>query len=239
MKYSGFVLMISFLLVRSVLADQVTLAAEDSWPPFSDQSGNGISKRIATAAFALSDIEIRTLVVPYARALKLTEGGRVDGCWNVTRQQNTESMFYFGNEPLLKADISFVYKTSTPGRFTSISDLPDGLSIGVIIDYEYGDEFEQQKHRFNIYEARGQIQLLKMLDGNRVAVALMFDDVYREVLQKSSYSPQLFHQGVMFYTSDIYIAFNKNSFLSPVYADALDKGLIELRKTGEYQQLLQ
>ena len=238
MKHCVLVLLLSFLLCKLALAEKVTLAAEDSWPPYSDQFGDGISKRIATAAFALSDIEIKTVVAPYARALKMTEAGQVDGCWNVTRQQSTEALFYFGNEPLLKSDISFFYKATAPRRFASISDMPDGLSIGVIIDYEYGDEFEQQRQRFRIYEARSQIQLLKMLEGNRVVVALMFDDVYNEVQQKSDYPSALFHQGATFYGSDIFIAFNKDNANSPAYASALDKGLIELRETGQYQQLL-
>ncbi|MGL5358725.1 MAG: amino acid ABC transporter substrate-binding protein, partial [Shewanella sp.] len=85
----------------------ITLAAEDSWPPFANHLGQGISHRLIKAAFRQSNIEVSSLVVPYARALMMAEKGRVDGVFNVTREASTEGRFVFGRIPLFKATASF------------------------------------------------------------------------------------------------------------------------------------
>lgn len=77
----------------------VQIAAENSWPPFSGRRGQGLSQQIAGEAFALSGYRLELTVVPYARALRLVDHGEVDGCWNVTRQANTQKRFHFGSEP--------------------------------------------------------------------------------------------------------------------------------------------
>ena len=51
----------------------VTIAAEDNWPPFSDERGRGLSTAIVSAAFKLAGYQIKTIAVPYARALYYTE----------------------------------------------------------------------------------------------------------------------------------------------------------------------
>ena len=58
----------------------ITLAAEDSWPPFANQFGQGISHRLIQAAFKQSHIEVNSLVVPYSRALMMAEKVQLMGC---------------------------------------------------------------------------------------------------------------------------------------------------------------
>lgn len=219
-------------------AGVIRIAAEDSWPPFSDHSGNGLSRQIATEAFALSGYQIDTLVVPYARALRLVEQGEMDACWNVTRQSNTEAMYHFGEEPLLQADISFFYRANTPMHYTDFADIPNGTKIGVIIDYEYGDEFEAHKSRFQIMAVSTQKSLLYMLKAGRFDVVLMFDKVFESNIKTLGLNLADYEKGHRFYTSDIYIAFNAASPQSAVYSQALDEGLKALRKSGRYQALM-
>ena len=65
----------------------ITIAAVDNWPPFSDEIGRGLSYTLVQAALRQSGYQLKTVVVPYARALYYTEHNMVDGCWNVTKQQ--------------------------------------------------------------------------------------------------------------------------------------------------------
>ena len=215
----------------------ILIAAEDSWPPFSNEKGEGISSRIATAAFNHSGYQIKTIVMPYARALREAASGGVAACWNVTRQTNTEETYHFGNEPLLQAKISFYYRKDTPLNYQSIDDLADNTQVGVIIGYEYGDDYENQKSRLQPKAVSNQFNLLKMLDAKRLDVVLMFDKVFESTIKKHNLNPDDYVRGVNFYTSDIYIAFHKESNDALRYSNALDKGLIHLKESGEYDKL--
>lgn len=223
----------------AVKSDQVVrIAAENSWPPFSGRRGLGLSQKIASEAFAVTGYRLDLIVVPYARALRLVDQGEVDGCWNVTRQANTEERFHFGTEPLLQADVSFIYRANNVYDFTTIADIPTGTKIGVIIGYEYGDEFELHKDRFQITSVPSQKSLLYMLSAGRFDMVLMFDEVFAFKLAELKLKPAGYVKGNNFYRSDIFIAFNASSPRSHILSQALDKGLQYLHKTGRYAEIM-
>lgn len=218
---------------------KLLIAAEDSWPPFSDRRGNGISYNLAKAALATQGYDLKKIVVPYARALQLTRSGKVDACWNVTRQYNTEEDFLFGDEPLFNADISFYYSVDRPSGFDSIESVPSDTRVGVILGYEYGDAFEQHKNRFKLVALPSQASLLKMMDAGRLDVVLMFDKVFDSVVASQKFEKEKFRKGNTFYTSQIYIAFSAKSDLSIQYSAVLDRGIRELKATGVYEMIFQ
>ena len=117
-------------------SQSITLAAEDSWPPFANQFGQGISHRLIAAAFKQSQVEVNSLVVPYSRALMMAEKGAVDGVFNVTREASTEQRFVFGNTPLFVAKASFYQRNQRPLIAANKWELPKGTVIGVIKSYE-------------------------------------------------------------------------------------------------------
>lgn len=217
----------------------ITLAAEDSWPPFADQLGQGISHRIIKAAFLPSGIEVKSLVLPYTRALMMAEKGSVDGVFNVTREASTEQRFIFGKIPLFVATASFYQKNQKPLNAINKWALPKGTVIGVIKSYEYGDEFSQlvQQQQLNIVTVATQHQLINLLLIGRIDTALMFDLVAKENLQKMGVD----HDITPVFTnhsSDIYLAFSKQNPQAQNLAKQLDEGLSLLKITGQYDTLL-
>lgn len=218
--------------------ETVVIAAEDSWPPFSDRNGRGISYDIAKAALATQGYDIKTIVVPYARALKLARHGSVDACWNVTRQSNTEKTYHFGEEPLLQADISYYYASGSKNDYEEMKRIPIGTRVGVVLGYEYGDQFEIFKNRFKVLALPSQASLLKMLKAGRLDVVFMFDRVFESIVAENKFDQADFRKGVRFYTSDIYIAFSPVIPKHLELSEALDRGLREIRKSGEYKRII-
>lgn len=214
------------------------LAAEDAWPPFSDAQGNGYSRDLALAAFALSGVSLEIQSVPYARALNMTLAGQVDGCWNVTRQPNTEEQYLFGDEPLFTASASYYFKTGKEKNWQSPADIPDGTVLAVINGYEYGAEFEKHRHRLKLIEVSKQQQMIAMLISERVAGAIFFDRVFDYTMAGSHYDRSLIRRGQQNHTSDIYIAFSRLNPASAEYAKQLDEGLKTLKSNGEYQRIM-
>lgn len=227
-----------FVFAAEVTDKTIVIAAENSWPPFSDKRGRGISYELAKAAFATQGYDIKTVVVPYARALKLTKAGEVHACWNVTRQPNTELVYHFGDEALLEASISLYYNMRNAQVYKSVAEIPDQTKIGVIIGYEYGDEYEQHKKRFDIASVSSQKSLLKMLRAKRIELAFMFDEVFKSTVETNNFDMNDYVQGAHIYKSEIFIAFDADSKQSQVYSEALDLGIRVLRETERYDAIL-
>ena len=215
----------------------IRIAAEDNWPPFSDHQGQGLSEQLVKAAFATQGYQITTVVVPYARALHFTSQGTTDACWNVTRQQNTEQEFTLHKIPLFTADSSFYYYR-TPQPYDSAAQIPNGTVVGVILGYEYGDLYEQHKHRFQLVQVSTHSQLIGLLNGGKLDLAIFFDDVLGYYLQNEGIKAKNIQRGKLNYRSEIYLAFSKENPQSSKRAEALDAGITELKKSGVYQQLL-
>ncbi|CAM4146148.1 transporter substrate-binding domain-containing protein [Shewanella livingstonensis] len=217
----------------------ITLAAEDSWPPFADEVGRGISHNIIRHAFELVDVDVSTIVVPYARGLIMTERGSVDGVFNVTREQSTIDRFVFGNEPLFTVTASFFFAKEYPSLANDKWQLPAKSSIGIVNGYEYGDEFLVlvEKLKLQVITVNSQRQLINLLLVGRIDSAIMYDlvaDVYIKQMGVSNDIKAKFNN----HTSEIFVAFSKLNPQSKHLSQLLDKGLLTLQKQGKYNQLL-
>ncbi|RYY02952.1 MAG: transporter substrate-binding domain-containing protein [Gammaproteobacteria bacterium] len=240
MAKSLFLLLILFF-TTTVFAQSppqlLILGAEDSWPPYTDKQGEGISTNIIRAAFAKEGIQTEIHVRPYARVLQEIKAGVLDGGYNVTRQQNTEAEFIFGHEPILRAKAYWYVSARSPITFSAISQVPDGLRVGGIIDYEYGDIYEQQRKRFREVRVPRQSQLLKMLEAGRIDAAVMFEEEANQALREMRLPANAVRKVMYNHTSDIYVAFSRKKEESAKNAVALDKGLKLLKTSGEYEKL--
>ena len=214
------------------------LGAEDSWPPYSNKSGQGISTNIVKAAFAKAGLETQVVVRPYARILQDVKAGALDAGYNVTRQQNTEQEFIFGKEPILQASAYWYFRPGASQPATTPKKLPDGYRVGAIIDYEYGDVYEAERHRFKEVRVPRQTQLIKMLKQGRIDAALMFEEEAKQTLKEMGLGNTVIQKGMFNHTSDIYLAFSRKKPHSQELAQKFDQGIKKLKETGEYKQLL-
>jgi len=247
MKHSIKILNFLFLFTAGALCqaasgnDSIILAVENSWPPYADANGSGISTEILKLALEAVDIKLIFKVYPYARVLNEVMKGTLVGGYNVTRQASTEQQFLFGKQPLLTASASFYFSSdnSLAKGYKSIADIPDGTTIGLIIDYEYGDEFEKHKHRFKQVRVPQQRQIVSMLRAGRLNTAILFDAVATHTLTTMQLEQTSLLKGPINHTSDIYVAFSRAHNLAEFYANKLDLGLQKIKNNGEYQKLLQ
>jgi polar amino acid transport system substrate-binding protein len=218
----------------------VRLAAEDSWPPYSDGQGKGLSHDLVKAAFKAVKHDVKVSVMPYARVEYLVQSGQFNGGFNVTRQESTESLFLFGKQSLLKAPASFFFNASDKTVYKSYDDIPDGTRIGLILGYEYGDIYQKNRERFKEVRVSKQHQIIRMLISGRIDAAIMFDEVAAYTLrEKLSLKSDAIVKGFKNHVSDIYLAFSLKHPMSGVYSERLDAGLKRLRASGEYGRIVQ
>ncbi len=216
----------------------VRLAAEDSWPPYSDGEGQGLSHDLVKAAFDVLDTDVETHVMPYSRVEHLIQSGQFNGGFNVTRQESTESLFHFGQEPLLTAPASFFFSPKSKTVYRSYEDIPDGTRIGLILGYEYGDIFQKNRARFQEIRVSKQQQIIRMLISGRIDAAIMFDEVAAHTLvEKLDLDAQAIVKGFQNHVSDIYVAFSLKDPMSGIFSERLDSGLRQLRESGAYEAI--
>ena len=230
-------LMLLCCYAASISADTLYIAAEDSWPPYSDSQGQGISQQLVRAALQTAGHDLRIEAMPYARALTLADYGDADAAWNVTLDDSTRLRFHFGQQPLLRASGYFYYPRGREQSYQSLADVPDNTRIAVINNYEYGNTFVAHQARFQLVRVSTQEQIIKLLLSGRAEMAIMFDRVADYTMQQTATQGQL-SRGALNHVSDIYLAFNKSKASSLRYARDLDRGLAEIRASGRYDDIL-
>ncbi len=213
------------------------LGVENSWPPYADASGEGISKELVLSAYKHVGLSPEIKAYPYSRVLNLVTTGEIVGGFNVTRQESTVEKFIFGKESLFKAHASIYY--GSPHEYKSLKELPSGLKMGVIRGYEYGDKFEKEKSRFNIVRVNTQEQLLQMVARKRIEGAILFDLVKDYTVNSAKMTESKFFKGFHNHTSSIFVAFSRKEPRAKFYAEKLDEGLRLIRKNGEYNKIFQ
>lgn len=213
------------------------LGAENSWPPYSDAQGQGISTNLIKAAFAKTGLTPAFKVLPYARVLHDLEFGKIDGGYNVTLQSTTKDKYIFGQVPLLHVEAYWFFVPGMHSTIKSIGDIPDKFRVGVIRDYEYGDIYENHRHRFTEVQVSQQSQIIRMLKQGRIDAAVMFDREAEFALKEMKLDAAIFDKRFLNHSGDVYVAFSHKSPRARWLAEQLDKGLNELKQTGEYDQL--
>jgi len=214
------------------------LGAEDSWPPYSNAQGQGISTRLIKAAFAKTGLTPTFQVLPYARVLHDLQSGKIDGGYNVTLQSTTKDKYIFGQVPLIAVESYWFFVPGTHPKINSIKDIPDNFRVGVIRDYEYGDIYENHRHRFTEVQVSQQSQIIRMLKQGRIDAAVMFDREAEFALKEMKLDAAIFDKRFLNHHGDVYVAFSHKSPRARWLAEQLDKGLLMIKEAGEYDRIL-
>ena len=237
--------LILFLFIHTTVSQaappsSVVLAVEDSWPPYAGPNGQGIATDIIEKALAEVGIRLFTKVLPYARVLDEVERGLVVGGYNVTRQDSTNQLFLFGQQAILTASASLYFSANNvqAKQYNTISDIPKGTRMGLIIDYEYGDLFEQHRDKFEEVRVSSQEQIINMLRLGRIDSAILFDAVASYTLKSMKLSEDTILKGPINHTSNIFVAFSRSHKQAKYFSDKLDQGLVKIKKSGQYSELL-
>ncbi|WP_299795644.1 ABC transporter substrate-binding protein [uncultured Shewanella sp.] len=221
---------------RSVVSPLI--AVENSWPPYADEMGEGLSTSIVKHAFSAVGITPKIQVLPYARVLYDIKNGNIAGGFNVSKQAATEAIYLFGSSPLFIAKSSFFFRPGEGAQFTGIDDLPDDFKIGQIFGYEYGQTFEHEQHRFRGMKVSSQTQLINILLAGRVDAVIMYDEVAKYTLDKMKLDTTSLYKGFPNQESRIHLAFSLKHPDSETLAEALDKGIEIIRANGVYDKIV-
>ncbi|WP_191253489.1 substrate-binding periplasmic protein [Kordiimonas sediminis] len=212
------------------------LGAEDSWSPFSNPDGTGISNTIVKEAFRAEGVQVAFKVGPYARLLRLVETGDLVGLFNVTREPSTESKYLFGREKLFRAKTAYYHHVDRPLTVSAYDQLQNGEMIGMILGYEYGP-FILQNSNVQKIRVNRQENLILMLERGRIDAAILFDAIAAIQLEKSN-TTGIIKRAFDGQHSDIYVAFSRLHPDAEYLLEKLDAGLRKLQMSGRIKELM-
>ncbi|GGA99749.1 substrate-binding periplasmic protein [Agarivorans gilvus] len=226
-------------------ANQVVTLSNGEWPPFTSQdlAQQGFISEIVRQAFALQGYNVHYQFLPWARAYRYAESGRVDGSviWTKTPHRLKTMLF---SEPVFQHTYVFFYRAADNFNWREMSDLR-GFRIGGSEGYSYGYEFDQAVKRgeLNIDYVSSDILNLKKLQAKRI-------DLFPSDIQVGYYllkqlfpelqAEQFKHHPKPIVEIETHVLFSKVDLTrGKLLQAAFNKGLQELRANGTYQKLVE
>lgn len=146
--------------------------------------------------------------------------------------------FLIFSDPYLNNSLKFIKKKGSKFEYSDLKSLT-GKSIGVVRGYGYGDTFSSADN-FKRPEANYFIGNIKKLIAGRIDLTLEDEIVAKaiiakeqpELLDKIEFSKTAYSTNALHITSGLANPRHKE------FIEAFNKGLIEIRKNGEYDKIL-
>lgn len=234
-----------FLLFFTVTAkaDTITIVA-DQWCPYNcdpKDSNPGILIEVAKYALGKAGHTIDYSNVPWARAIEDARAGKYVAIVGAYKDDAPD--FVFSEKGIMPSSNDFFVKAGTSWKFDGISSL-EGISIGTIRDYSYGEEIDKyietnQSNPVKVQVTSGDDALTKNIDkllAGRITAVIEDAAVMNYELKQSGKSGQIVQAGT-FGGDDVYVAFSPKNPTSATYAKLMTEGLAELEANGELAKI--
>ncbi|MBU2711108.1 substrate-binding periplasmic protein [Zooshikella harenae] len=226
-------------LADPVWAKTVVLGAEEWYPYISPTlEDKGFTGRIIKEAFALSKIDVEFRIMPWARALKMTKEGTIDGTFLWYKTPEREPFFFFSQEPVANITVVFFHLKKFDFTWETLDDLKK-YRIGATIGYHISDQFDEydKAGKINVHRIKSDTQILKMMIRGRLD--LFPQDIlvgYGQIYQAfPRHIAMLFTNNTKPLTSrPAYLLLTKQDPANQALVKLFDKGLKELKDSGQF-----
>lgn len=217
---------LTFFPPTAAKADKVVLAA-DPWCPYNCKPGMqqpGILIEVAREALAAAGHKMVYRNLPWARAISMARGGKIDGIVGAGREEVPD--FVFAENGILSVTHSFFVRPDDDWGYEGLESLHE-RRLGVINGYSYGDlhwayvtEKNIEAHRVYVVSGRSPLgRLARMLEVNRVDTIVEEARVLRYTMRGKSFRPR---RAGDYASEDVHIAFSPENPASADYARALN-----------------
>jgi len=236
----------TLLPATSARAEVIKLSADAYYPFNGDPSSEHPGYMIEMARAILEPLghKVEYSVMPWARAIREAQAGKIDGV--VAAGKGEVPTFVFPDEPQgILRDAIFTLKENG-WRYKGVESL-QSLSLGYISDYSYGPTFDAyiaahkgEKERLHANTGDGALlQNVEMLRRGRITGVFSNPEVFYATLMKEHLPADAFRLAVVGPDPDpAYIAFSPKSPKAAYYAKAISDGTRKLRESGELRNIL-
>lgn len=220
-------------------APALLIAVEDDWPPYSargaDGAAQGLAPQLAREAFRRRGVEVRFVLVPFARCLMLARVGRADGCLSATITDDNREQFWWHQTPMFTEELA-IFALAAGGAGLGLRDLA-GRRVGITQDYTYPSVFMRDPKIVKSV-AHSDEDLIRMLLARRVDYVLMNARPGQLRIRGNPFAAGRVRQAGRISQDGFWLAFSKARPKGRVYADQFEAGLRAMRGDGSYERML-
>lgn len=236
----------AFAAAAGARADTITLVA-DPWCPHNCEPGTdkpGYAIDIAKAVFEKAGHKVDYKVLPWTRALADTRAGKFDGA--VGAGSTDREGLILPKEAIGQSQNGAYVKASSTWTLAGVKSL-ESVVTGVVLDYTYPGTFGEYvtanaKDAKRIVASAGanalEQNLRRMIAGRGIDVVVDDIAVVSFNLKELNLANDVKLAGAVDEPDPIYIGFAGGKATSQAYADLLDAGIADLRKSGKLQEIL-
>ncbi|QLI81558.1 transporter substrate-binding domain-containing protein [Chitinibacter fontanus] len=220
----------------------ITLGAEDDWAPYSylkpgEKKISGFAPRIITAAFQTQGIDVQFRAVPFTRCLKETLSGELVGCFDIEKNEENQSQYFFHRTPLFSEGLSIFALSSSQPRTVQVADLA-GHTVAITNGYTYPPLIMNNAKIKKDASPSDEVQFKKLLAG-RAEFALVNTTPAKLLMQKTpAFKNRIVEVGLV-NKALFYIGFSKSHPDGARLALIFEQGLHVIHSNGQYAQLEQ
>lgn len=240
-------LLASFLFLAATsnaMADTISVRA-DEWCPYNCAPSDkkiGFGIEIAKAIFEKAGHGVDYKVLNWTRSIEETRAGNYSSILGATKTEVPD--FIYPKEAIGYYQTAYISTKEKPFEYNGPSSLEDKL-LGAIQSYNYDPEIDAyiaaNKNNHNRIEfATGDDALTKNI--NKLLVGrldVVLDGTYVLLYKIDSMGlTDKIHISLPAKTDYVYLAFSPKNPKSQEYADLFDKGIAELRASGELKTIL-
>lgn len=220
--------------------------ASDDWCPYICSDGTALRGGLLVEAVekALTDTGYRpeAQLMPLNRAMRMSLSGELEGIYAPA----IDGRLHY-SEPVLESRACFYTQADSRWRYAGPVSL-ESARLGIVADYGYdGAGFDdlllrwQQDAPQRLVASRGEnagrANLRKLL-GGRVEVLLEHAAVLERLLRQERVGPKRIRQaGCLPEALPLVVGFSKARQDAPAWREALNRGLVRLRVSGELEAL--
>lgn len=238
LSFAGFILL-SFMGWEGYGASRQLVAAADPWPPYFDPRSPrlGVASEVVREALRSQGYSVSFRVMPWDAAQKAVYEGRTDMIIDAWYTQEREKR-YLVSVPYIKSRIVFFKRKDSPFQYRGKEDL-NGLRVGLIKGYAYGEEFlswDNYKREYDVSfislalkVASGKLDLVP--EDKLVGMRLIKDNEpwLLEVLEPVEAPLR---------ETTIHVMVSRKLKDGEEILKAFERGLKEMKRSGQYQRIL-
>ena len=206
-----------------------------------DLNNGGVVIAIVQAACKNAGIEIDCRFLPPARAFEMTKKGKYDALVGWVWSKEREKVFYY-SDSIFEAPLVFFHHKKFNFDWKTMEDLK-GVAIGTVLKKYYGPEFQaaSDSGTLNIQAVAMEKFNFRKLLGNRIKLfpLNLYSGYY---IINQDYPPaeavQITHHPQPLKTSVYHVLFSKAVPKNKGIAEKFDRGLRQLKESGEYENIL-
>ncbi|KPA17194.1 ABC transporter, periplasmic domain protein [Candidatus Magnetomorum sp. HK-1] len=234
----------SLFFVSSVVADTITIRA-DVWCPYNCEPGAeapGYMIEIAQQIFGTLNHTVDYQSMPWARALKQTRSGKYVAVVGAYVEDAPDFTFadFMGTSTMI-----FYGRKGDKWKFDGIKSLKT-IKLGVVRDYAYTTELDKyiadnsKGNKVQLASGEEAIEInIKKLKKKRIDIFIANDKVLAYHIKRTGRLIDDFQNCGLLSTDKVHMAFSPKNPKSTFYAETVNQGMKNLRKSGDLKKILE